>query len=105
MKTVIDFFTTRVCGAAHYRAILVSTVICLAAVAGLIGRFRTASARPDLKKAKGAAVPVLVSRVVEKDVAVQIHAIGNVQPYSKVTLRSQITGQLIKAHFQEGKEV
>ena len=35
----------------------------------------------------------------------QVRAIGNVQPYSKVTIRSQITGQLLKVHFQEGQEV
>ena len=52
-----------------------------------------------------AAVPVLVGKAVEKNMAVQITAIGNVQPFTKVAVRSQITGQLAKVHFQEGSEV
>ncbi len=71
-------------------------------VAGCSGR-KSADANPN--KSPGAGVPVLVGRSVEKDMAVQIRAIGNVMPYSKVTIRSQITGQLTQVDFQEGKEV
>ncbi|HVY70358.1 MAG TPA: efflux RND transporter periplasmic adaptor subunit [Verrucomicrobiae bacterium] len=56
-------------------------------------------------KAAGAPVPAVVAKAVEKDMPVQIHAIGNVQAYSTVTIRSQVTGQLVKIHFQEGQEV
>lgn len=55
---------------------------------------------------KGSApVPVLVAKAVGKSVPVQIRAIGNVTPYSRVTIRSQITGQLREVHFQEGQAV
>ena len=57
------------------------------------------------KDAAGAPVPVLVGQAVEKNMPVQITAIGNVQPFTKVAVRSQITGQLAKVHFQEGSEV
>jgi membrane fusion protein, multidrug efflux system len=53
----------------------------------------------------GAPVPVLVAPAVEKSVPVQIRAIGNVMPYSQVTIRSQITGQLRDVCFKEGQEV
>jgi multidrug efflux system membrane fusion protein len=56
-------------------------------------------------KKSGAPVPVLVARSVAKTMPVQIQAIGNVTPYSKVTIRSQITGQLKAVHFQEGQPV
>jgi multidrug efflux system membrane fusion protein len=46
-----------------------------------------------------------VAQAVEKDMPVQIRAIGNVLPFAKVTIRSQITGQLQAAHFKEGQEV
>jgi multidrug efflux system membrane fusion protein len=62
----------------------------------------------DAKKVSGQArppVPVLVAPAVETNVAVQIRAIGNVLPYLKVTIRSQITGQLTHVHFREGQEV
>ena len=50
-------------------------------------------------------VPVLVSPAVETNVPVQVRAIGNVLPYAKVTIRSQITGQLKEVHFREGQAV
>lgn len=53
----------------------------------------------------GPAVPVLTTQAVGRDVPVEIHAIGNVQAYSMVSIRSQITGAIVEVHFQEGQEV
>src|SRR5437773_1138173 len=64
-----------------------------------------ASAEKSGKSAGGAPVPVLVGKAMAKSMPVQIQAIGNVMPYSRVAVRSQITGQLVRVHFQEGKEV
>ncbi|MDI1472494.1 RND efflux system, membrane fusion protein CmeA [Thermodesulfovibrio sp. N1] len=50
-------------------------------------------------------VPVVVAETVLKDVPVQITAIGNVEAYSSVTIKSRVEGQLIKANFKEGDEV
>jgi membrane fusion protein, multidrug efflux system len=50
-------------------------------------------------------VPVLVTKAVEKNVPVQVSAIGNVTPCSTVTIRSQITGKLQEVHFKEGQNV
>lgn len=50
-------------------------------------------------------MPVLAGKAAQKNIPVQILAIGNVQPFTKVAVRSQITGQLAKVHFQEGEEV
>jgi len=50
-------------------------------------------------------VPVIIASVLVKDVPVQITAIGNVEAYSSVTIKSRIEGQLIKANFKEGDEV
>jgi multidrug efflux system membrane fusion protein len=52
-----------------------------------------------------AAVPVLVAQAEARDVPVELPNIGNVEAYSTVTVRSQITGQLVKVHFLEGQEV
>ena len=51
------------------------------------------------------AVPVNVAAVVQKDVPVQVRAIGNVEGYSTVTLKSHVDGQLAQINFQEGQEV
>ena len=58
------------------------------------------------KDAKGApAVPVLVSAVVQKPMPVELRAIGNVQAYSTVIVKSLVEGTLTQAYFKEGQEV
>jgi len=106
MKTLIAFLADQGRRTAHRRMVAWElAVLWLATAMELISCSRDVSAGPKQKRPQGAPVPVLVSRAVEQEMAVQIRAIGNVQPYSKVTIRSQITGQLVKVHFQEGQEV
>jgi len=50
-------------------------------------------------------VPVAVGIVVQKTVPVQIRAIGNVEAYSTVSVKSQIGGILMRVHFREGQDV
>lgn len=58
------------------------------------------------KDTKGApAVPVLVSAVVQKPMPVELPAIGNVQAYSTVVVKSLVEGTLTQAYFKEGQEV
>jgi membrane fusion protein, multidrug efflux system len=51
------------------------------------------------------AVPVLVATAVQKAVPVQLRAVGNVEPYTTVSIKSQVTGVLMEAHFKEGQDV
>lgn len=51
------------------------------------------------------AVPVLVATAVQKAVPVQLRAVGNVEPYTTVSVKSQVTGVLNQAHFKEGQDV
>jgi multidrug efflux system membrane fusion protein len=51
------------------------------------------------------AVPVLVATAVQRSVPVQIRAVGNAEPYATVSMKSQVTGVLYKAHFREGQDV
>ncbi|HSB41961.1 MAG TPA: efflux RND transporter periplasmic adaptor subunit [Methylomirabilota bacterium] len=62
---------------------------------------------PDNATAKGAppAVAVTVADVVQRDVPVQVRAIGNVQPLATVAVLSMINGEVMKVHFTEGQEV
>ena len=48
------------------------------------------------------AAPVTVAKVVEKTVPVQIRVIGSVEPYSTVSIRAQVAGELKSVHFHEG---
>jgi len=51
------------------------------------------------------AVPVLVATAMQKAVPVQLRAVGNVEAYNTVSIKSQVTGVLQKAHFKEGQDV
>jgi multidrug efflux system membrane fusion protein len=51
------------------------------------------------------AIPVLVATAMQKTVPVQIRAVGNAEPYATVSVKSQVTGVLTKAHFKEGQDV
>ena len=62
--------------------------------------------KTDASKArKERVVPVMVTTVEEKTVPVQLTAIGNVEAYSTVAIKSRVTGELKKVHFQEGQDV
>ncbi len=50
-------------------------------------------------------VPVTVADVVQKTVPVQVQVIGNVEAYSTVGVKPQITGEIIGVHFTEGQDV
>lgn len=52
-----------------------------------------------------AAVPVTVTNAALADIPLQLSAIGTVQPYSTVTVKSQIHGILSKIGFQQGEHV
>jgi membrane fusion protein, multidrug efflux system len=49
--------------------------------------------------------PVVVSTVEQRNVPVQITAIGNVESYQTVQIRSQVNGQIETIHFKEGQDV
>jgi multidrug efflux system membrane fusion protein len=51
------------------------------------------------------AIPVLVATAVQKSVPLQIRAVGNVEPISTVSIKSQVTGVIMKASFKEGQNV
>jgi multidrug efflux system membrane fusion protein len=51
------------------------------------------------------AVPVLVATAIQKTVPVQLRAVGNVEPYTTVSIKGQVTGVLMQAHFKEGQDV
>jgi multidrug efflux system membrane fusion protein len=54
---------------------------------------------------KNTAVPVLAASVEQKDVPVQLHAIGAVEAFSNVSVKTQITGELTGVYFEEGQDV
>jgi multidrug efflux system membrane fusion protein len=67
---------------------------------------KEASGKPKAKDPrKNIAVPVTVGNAVEKAAPIQLQAIGNVQPFATVSVKSQVEGELMAVHFKEGQEV
>src|SRR5262245_60578292 len=50
----------------------------------------------------GGAQPVTTARVAQKDMPVDVPAVGNVEAYTTISVRSQVTGQIQEAFFKEG---
>jgi AcrR family transcriptional regulator/biotin carboxyl carrier protein len=50
-------------------------------------------------------VPVTAATVLQRDVPLQVRAVGSVQPISTVSIRGQVDGQVATVHFTEGQDV
>lgn len=50
---------------------------------------------------RSAAVPVVVAKVTQRAMPVQLTAIGNVEAYT-VSVQAQVAGELVNVHFKEG---
>ncbi len=71
-------------------------------LAGCSGGKEKAKAADQQKKP---AVPVTVAVAARKTMPVELAAIGNVEAFATVAIKSQITGEVQTVHFQEGQEV
>jgi multidrug efflux system membrane fusion protein len=82
----------------------------LAAAAALAGIalamiFMTRSEGTPQREKREALVPVKVAAAVQKAVPVQLQAVGTVEAYATVSIKSRIDGQLVGVHFREGQDV
>jgi multidrug efflux system membrane fusion protein len=92
------------------RALILYSGLYLSAVAGLMTTSCGSSAatpgggggRGGRGRGDAGAAPVVTAKVTEKDVPVDIAAIGNVEASISVSVRSQVTGQLEQVYFREG---
>lgn len=83
-------------------------VMALVLVIFLIWFFTSAgkqSKRPPMMNPWMMPTPVHVVEATSDDLNVQIKAIGTVTPLNTVTLRSRVSGPLLKIHFTEGQSV
>jgi multidrug efflux system membrane fusion protein len=82
----------------------VSRLVLLAALLVLAGCGDGGRAQAA-KSAPPPPVPVGVAVVERKSVPLQVLAVGNVQAYTTVGVKSQVAGQILTVHFKEGDEV
>src|SRR5206468_3197734 len=47
-------------------------------------------------------IPVVVAKVSQKLMPVEVTSVGNVEPISTVAVKAQISGELLEVHFNEG---
>lgn len=87
-------------------AILAGLAVVLVA-GGIVTYFSTdGRAREKAAAKKGpAAAPVSVVAALQQSVPVRLQAIGNVEAYSSVAVKSRVDGQILEVHFREGQEV
>ncbi len=74
-------------------------------VTALLGACSNGVSEKAQAKTPKEAVPVTIASAVSKDVPVQIRAVGSVQAYASVTLKSQVDGEVARIHFTEGQDV
>jgi membrane fusion protein, multidrug efflux system len=54
-------------------------------------------------KRPAAAMPVTVAKAVQKNVPIELQAVGTVAAYATVTVKSQVEGELTAVHLREGQ--
>jgi membrane fusion protein, multidrug efflux system len=60
------------------------------------------SNKDAVQAAKPTAAPVRIATVASRTMPVELQAIGNVEAISTVSIKAQISGQLMRVHFKEG---
>jgi multidrug efflux system membrane fusion protein len=72
---------------------------------GLITLIFACSSKTKEQHGPARVAPVTVATAIQKDVPVQIYAIGNVEAYATVQVKAQVGGELVKVYFKEGEFV
>jgi multidrug efflux system membrane fusion protein len=88
----------------HFQALFIRI---LGGILGLLllAVFSSACSNEKSKNPVSAPIPIIVGAATQKTVPVQLRAIGNVQAYSTVTVKSRVPGQIMRVYFNEGDDV
>ncbi len=88
------------------RIVQIVSVLVLVLLLLLLWRFLGDRSAPKATGAgRGEVVPVETALVTQQDVPLQIKAIGNVEAFSTIAVRSQVEGTLMRVAFVPGQEV
>jgi membrane fusion protein, multidrug efflux system len=88
------------------RLVQILSIVILLILLFLLWRFLGDRSTPRAAgTGRGEVVPVEMAQVSQKDVPVQIKAIGNVEPLNTISVRSQVEGTLQRVAFTPGQEV
>jgi multidrug efflux system membrane fusion protein len=85
---------------------VVAAIAVALAAGGLFAYFSADSRAKEKAVPKGpGAVSVSIAAALQQNAPVRLQAIGNVEAYTTVAVKSRVDGQIDEVHFQEGKEV
>lgn len=88
------------------RRLILTSILALLILAGVVWWNRQGSAPPPDGGGRNAAPMSIVPEVVGKgDIGISLNALGTVTSLATVTIRTQISGYLMKIDFKEGDEV
>jgi membrane fusion protein, multidrug efflux system len=87
----------------HWGRLLITASVLLGAAAAFVLQNRSDGRPPEPTAPE--AVAVTAAAAVQKTVPVQLTAIGTVESYASVSIKSRISGQLVQVHFKEGQDV
>jgi membrane fusion protein, multidrug efflux system len=87
----------------RWQLLLAFAFVAALVLTGCTNNKKTASAPPP--SAMSQEVPVVVAEAYEKNMPVQVTAIGNVEAYSTVTIKSLVDGEIQRAYFTQGQDV
>jgi multidrug efflux system membrane fusion protein len=63
------------------------------------------SAEPKVGEKPRPSVPIRVATVLQKSVPLQLRAIGSVEAYTTISIKSLVAGEIYKVHFKDGQDV
>ena len=63
------------------------------------------NAGPGGAQGQRPAAPVVVAAAAQRDIPIEVSAIGNVESIKSVQVRSMVSGQIESVHFKEGQDV
>jgi multidrug efflux system membrane fusion protein len=88
------------------RSPMKAVLVAAALVAGAFSLvFLTRSEGTPQRERREPLVPVKVAVAARKAVPVEVRAVGTVEAYATVTIKSRVDGQLVGVHFREGQDV
>jgi multidrug efflux system membrane fusion protein len=95
-------------GMMRSRWIWLVVVVCIAAAAYKLFLMQTATQAVARAKALNDAqrpLPVMAVKARKADMDINLRGLGTVTPVNTVTVRCQVSGQLLRVHFEEGQSV
>lgn len=95
-------FVHRLRASACFPSIGLGLIVLSAAALTGCNTEKTAAASPGRGGRGDAATPVLAAKSIQRNVPIEADVIGAVEASSTVSLRSQISGQILQALFKEG---